>query len=137
MDRCKRYLWLWAALILFATPVQASTTLWVTSLYVTNDTSISVTWDPVAGATRYECEMRMAIPANAKIIKKDAVGLVCTFTTPTPLGIYNCYVRACNDVDPCSEWTGSDGANATIKVDGQDVARPWAIMWRMPAPIIQ
>lgn len=125
-----------AMLILPAGKALGASVLWQAWIYETDNQTITVAWDSVEGAERYEVKLVSKYPTQEWV--QNVVGTTATFARPRS-GLFRFSVRACSPAaDPtCSDWTDSDGPNARLtQLDGQMVNKPWGIFWRLASPVI-
>lgn len=112
-----------------------ASTLWQAWVYETDNPTIQVAWDAVEGATYYEVKTIAKYPTQEWTVTVTGT----TATLPRKrAGLFRFAVRACNGVVPCSDWSYSDGPNATlVRLDGVQVGQPWGVFWRLSPVIIR
>jgi len=125
-----------ALLLLPAGKALGASVLWQAWIYETDNQTITVAWDSVEGAERYEVKLVSKYPTQEWV--QTVVGTTATFTRPRS-GLFRFAVRACRvTTNPaCSDWADSDGPTAQLtQLDGQMVNKPWGIFWRLASPVI-
>jgi hypothetical protein len=98
----------------------------------TVDTTPTITWQAVDGASRYEIFIALAATPNTALIRQDGLGSTSyTVTTPLAKAAYRVWVRAFNsETGTFGLW--SVGTDFTI-VDAEDIAVPTESRWILTA----
>lgn len=94
---------------------------------VVDTQSITVDWDDMAGATKYEVRVRY-LDQNEIYSTKTVTTSQTTIDRPRA-GHFALEVRAGNNNNQWSEWSSSiDGG----KINNQNT--PWMLYWKLPSP---
>ena len=108
--------------------------LWQAWIYETDNSTITVAWDPADGATGYEVKTIAKYPDQEWTVSVTEPQAVL----PRPrTGLFRFAVRAFNSYG-CSDWAYSDGETASVtRADGRTQTRPWGVFWRLSPVIIK
>lgn len=110
--------------------------LWQAWVYETDNSTITVAWDAVEGASYYEVKTISKYPTQEWT--KTVSTTTASLSRPRA-GLFRFAVRACPAVGTgdCSDWAYSDGPGSVLtKLDGQTVSQPWGVFWRLSPVII-